>query len=145
MKMYRNFVHTLIDQEYESPLAELSHSVILGSRDFVDEIKDRFLRGKQPDRELSALRDIPNRPRLEHIERVVNSVLQSDEKMARQVKLHLCHRYSGRKLREIGEWFGVSESGVTQASRRIRIRQKNDKRIGKIIAKLLKELTLSNV
>ena len=58
MKMYRSFVHTLMDQEYESPLAELSHSVILGTREFVDEIKDRFLRGKQPDRELPALRDI---------------------------------------------------------------------------------------
>jgi hypothetical protein len=32
------------------------HSVILGSREFVDEIKERFLRGKQPDRELAALR-----------------------------------------------------------------------------------------
>ena len=32
MKIYRSFVHTLIDQEYESPLAELSHSFILGSQ-----------------------------------------------------------------------------------------------------------------
>jgi REP element-mobilizing transposase RayT len=145
MKMYRSFVHTLMDQEYESPLAELSHSVILGSREFVDEIKDRFLRGKQPDRELPALRDITNRPGLGLIEQVVNSVLQSDEKMARQVKLYLCHRYSGKKLREIGERFGVSESGVTQASRRIRIKKKNDKKLGKVITKMVKELTLSNV
>lgn len=145
MKIYRSFVHKLLDQEYESPLAELSYSVILGSREFVDEIKDRFLRGKRLDRELPALRDITNKPGLDRIEQVVNAALQPDEKQARQVKLYLCHRYSGKKLREIGERFGVSESGVTQASRRIRIRQKNDKKFGKLITKMARELTLSNV
>ena len=97
MKMYRDFVHTLVDQEYESPLSKLPHSVIL------------------------------------------------DEKLARQVKLFLFHRYSGKKLREIGNHFGVSESAVTHASRRIRVKQKNDKKLGKIILKIVKKLPLSNV
>ena len=145
MKMYRDFVHTLVDQEYESPLSKLPHSVILGSGEFVDGIKDRFLRGKQPDRELPALREITDRPGLDVIKQVVDSVLQSDEKLARQVKLFLCHRYSGKKLREIGNQFGVSESAVTQASRRIRVKQKNDKKLGKIILKIVKKLPLSNV
>jgi putative transposase len=56
MKIYRNFVQRLLDQQYKNPLAELSHSVILGSTEFVDEITDRFLRGKPADRELPALR-----------------------------------------------------------------------------------------
>ena len=116
----------------------------MGSREFIDEIKDRFLKGTQKEREPPALKDIPNRPELEYIEHVVNSALQSDEKIARQIKLHLCHRFSGRKLREIGEWFGVSESGVTQASRRIRIKQKNDKKVVKISAEMVRELILSN-
>jgi len=122
------------------------HSVILGSREFVDEIKERFLRGKQPDRELVALRDMTNRPGLDDLEQVVNLVLQTDEKLARQVKLYLCHPYSGKSLREIGERYCVSsESGVTQASRRIQLKQKNDKRFGKLITKTVKKLALSNV
>jgi putative transposase len=145
MKMYRDFVHTLVDQEHESPLATLPHSVILGSIEFVEEIKDRFLRGKQPDRELPALREITDRPGLDVIKQVVDSVLQSDEKLARQVKLFLCHRYSGKKLREIGNQFAVSESAVTQASRRIRVKQKNDKKLRKIILKIEKKLSLSNM
>jgi putative transposase len=145
MKIYRSFVHSLIDREYESPLAGPSHSAILGSREFVDAIKDTFLRGKQLDRELPALRDITNRPGLDDIEQVINAALHSDEKLARQVKLYFCHRYSGKKLREIGERFGMSESGVTQASGRIRKRQKNDKKFGKLIAKMVRELALSNV
>ena len=145
MKMYRRFIHSLMDQEYKGSLAELSHSVILGSSEFVDKIKDRFLRGKQPDRELPALRDMTNRAGMDHVEQVVNSVLPSDEKLARQVKLYLFHRYSGKRLREIGERYGVSESGVSQASRRIRIRQKNDKKLAKLITKMVKELAVSNV
>jgi len=81
---------------------------------------------------------------LKYIEHVVNSALQSDEKIARQIKLHLCHRFGDRKLREIGEWFGVSESGVTQVSRRIRIKEKNDKKVVKISAEMVRELILSN-
>jgi len=54
-------------------------------------------------------------------------------------------RCSGKKLRKVGNRFGVSESGVTQASRGIRIRQKNDKKFGKLIAKMMRELNLSNV
>ena len=145
MKIYRSFVHSLMQEQYDSPLAELSHSVILGSKEFVDEIKDRFLRGKQPDRELPALREITNRPGLDDIEHIIDSVLQPDEKLARQVKLYLCHRYSGKRLREIGERFGVSESGVTQASRRIAIKQENDKKLEKLITKMVKKLPLSNV
>ena len=52
-----------------------------------------------------------NRPGLDLIEQVVDSELQPDEKLARQVKLYLCHRYSGKKPRKIAERFGVSESG----------------------------------
>jgi hypothetical protein len=55
------------------------------------------------------------------------------------------HINSAKRLREIGKRFGVSESGVTQASGRIRIRQKNDKKFGKLIAKIVRELALSNV
>jgi hypothetical protein len=71
--------------------------------------------------------------------------LSPNQQLARQVKLYLCHRYSGKKLRKIAEQSGVSESGVTQASRRIQLKQKNDKKFGKLITKTMKKLALSNV
>jgi hypothetical protein len=101
------------------PLAELSHSVILGSAEFVAEIKEQFLKTKKPDRDLPALRSLSIRPTFDQIEKAVDSALRSDEKVARQVKFHLCHRHSGRKLREIGSRYGMGLSGVTQASHRI--------------------------
>ncbi len=59
--------------------------------------------------------------------------------------MSLCHRYSGKRLREIGQRSGGSESGVTQVSRRIGANQKNDKEFRKPITKMVKKLRLSNV
>lgn len=144
MKRYLSFVHALLGHEYESPLAEISHSVILGSAEFVTEIKDRFLRGRKPDRELPVLREMTNRPSLDYIEHVVDAALGSDKKLARQMKLYMCHRYSGKRLREIGERYGVSESGVTQASRRIETKKQKDKKLRRLITNMSKDI-LSNV
>lgn len=145
MKMYRRFVFSSANREDEGRVARVSHSVILGSEEFVDEIKNKFLRDKRPDRELPSVRDLTDRPELGYIVQVVDSFVRSDEKLARQVKLHLCHRYSGRGLKEIGERFGVTESGVSQASQRIRIRQEDDRKLQILVTKIVKRLSLSNV
>jgi chromosomal replication initiation ATPase DnaA len=145
MKKYRNFIHKVIGKNYKGPLEGVQHSVILGSQEFIREIKDRFLKDMRIDRELPILRETMDRPKLETIEHVVDSALESDERLARQLKLFLCHSYSGMKLREIGDRFSVSESAVTQASSRIRIKIKNDKKLEKLILKIEKQLPLSNV
>ena len=59
--------------------------------------------------------------------------------------MYICHRYSGKKLSEIGARFGVTESVVTQASRSIRDRRHKDKKLEKLILKIVKELPLSIV
>jgi chromosomal replication initiation ATPase DnaA len=82
---------------------------------------------------------------MEPIEKAVDSVLQSDEKMARQVKLHMCHRHSGIKLKEIGQRFGIGESGVTQASRQISMKAEKDKRLREIVKMIETNISLSNV
>jgi putative transposase len=145
MRKYRNFVRKLIGQDYKSPLKGVQHSVILGSAAFIKDIKHSFLRNRRIDRELPILRETIDRPKLETIEHVVDSELESDVRLARQLKLFLCHSYSGMKLREIGDRFSVSESAVTQASRRVRIKLKNDKNVEKLILKIVKKLPLSNV
>ena len=39
------------------------------------------------------------------------------EKLARQVGMYLCHKYSGKKLRDIGDHFGVGETAIAEARR----------------------------
>ena len=105
----------------------------------------KYLRDKEPDRDLPTLRELSGRPGLSQIEKAVDAVLQSDEKLARQVKIHMCHRHSGKKLREIGKRFGIGESGVTQASRRIGRKAEEDKRLRALVKTIERRITLSNV
>ena len=145
MKLYCEFVDSSIGHEYKNPLSDISNSVILGSKEFIAEIKDRFLGDQKADRDLPALRSLSISKSFDDIEEAVDSTFPSDKKLARQVKLYFCHRYSGRKLKEIGGRFGIGLSGVTRASNRIRLKAEKDKRIGKILKRIEKNIVLSNV
>jgi hypothetical protein len=80
---------------------------------------------------------------LDQIEKVVDSALPSEKKLARQIKLNFfCHRYSGRKLSQIGKRFGIGLSGVTQASRRIGLKAKKKKKLGKLLKRIENNLFL---
>ena len=136
MKKYRAFISSAMGQEHNNPLAEKLHSVILGSQDFLEAIKVEFLSDKKPDRELPDLNEPQPKMEIAVIEKAVDRVLKCDPKLARQVKLYFCHRFSGLKLKEIGKWFGISESGVTQASSRIALKAGNNKEIRKAINKI---------
>jgi hypothetical protein len=57
----------------------------------------------------------------------------------------LCHKISGKKLKDIGLHFGIGVSGVSQASRRVALQIKDDKKLKKKIDKINLDLDLSNV
>ena len=125
-----------MEKEYKNPLSERLHPAILGSQEFIKEIKASFLSDIKPDRELPDLNDVPERIGLAEIDKAVEVVMNTDKKFARQVKLYFSHHYTGLKLREIGNWFGISESGVTQASHRVGLQVEKDKRVSKMIKKI---------
>ena len=76
MKMYKEFVNGLSGKKYESPLADLSYSFMLGSKEFVSEIKDKFLKKKKADRNLPVLKKAMDMPDLEMIEEAVDTGIQ---------------------------------------------------------------------
>jgi DNA-directed RNA polymerase specialized sigma subunit len=75
----------------------------------------------------------------------VNDVFSDDVILAYKAALFVCHRHSGRKLKEIGAHFNVSESAVSQVSRRFGAVVAEDRRLLKRIDKLTRGLGLSNV
>lgn len=50
IRSYREFVSSFIGHSYENPLKRVVASTILGSVDFVDEIKNKYLSEKKTDR-----------------------------------------------------------------------------------------------
>jgi len=96
-------------------------------------------------RNLPVLRELSIKPGLDQIVDAIESVIGTDTALPRQVKLYFCHRCSGKKLREIGGRFGISDSGVSQSSRRISDRLESDRTLRSKIRRTGKNLNLSNV
>jgi len=107
--------------------------------------REKFLGNKKHDRNLPILRALSNRPDMEQIIETVDSVIGSNDKLSRQIKLYLCHRYSGRKLKEIGTYFDIGESGVSHTTRRVSDKLEKDKKLIRKINRIKNKLNLSNV
>jgi putative transposase len=144
-KKYQEFVNALAHQEYDSPLDEVVSSTLLGSADFIAFIKDNFLSAQKPDKELPALKELVKKASMQDIFEEVEGVFTEDKAMARKVKMYLCQRYTGTRLKKIGLHFGIGESGVSQACRRVAQNIEKDKKLKKRIAKIEKQIDLSKM
>lgn len=133
---YREFVEGMCGKEYPDPLKEVVGSTLLGTQGFVEWVKEEFLKGRAADRGLPALRHFSERPTVEGVWAVAQERFAEDQRTARRVALYLCHRYTGSKLREIGRVFGVGESAVSEASRRVNTELKRDQRLRDVVREL---------
>ncbi len=109
-----------------NPLQDVFAASILGSRSFIDEVKQKYLDRRSPSRDLPALRCVRGLESLDQIRRAVALEFDGSEPQVRQVEIYLCHKYSGHKLKDIGVLFGVGESAVTQSSARFRQAVRSD-------------------
>ena len=72
----------------------------------------------------------------------VTEVLGDQPKVARQASLYLCHRYSGEKLRAIGNVFDVRESAVSEASRLFSVKLHKDEELAEHVAQVRERLQI---
>jgi len=49
---------------------------------------------------------------------VVKNVSKDDSFLSKKITIYLCHRDCGMKLKQIGSYFNITESAVSEASRR---------------------------
>lgn len=141
---YREFVNALIDKEYDNPLNDAVASTILGRISFINEIRDKYLRGKKADRNLPALAKLKRIP-IEEIVNEVEVVFSGDKGLQKKAAIYLCHGYSGRTLREIGSYFNIGESAVSQASRRFIAAMSKDKKLSEKMKDICNRLKLCNM
>ena len=142
---YRAFVEALIEQEYKTPLKNVVSSTILGSVDFIEAIKNKYLSNKKVDPNLPALKEFSRRPSVDEITEEVENAFREDQVLARGVKVYLCHKHTGKMLKEIGRHFDIGDSGVSQASRRIAMKITQDDNLRKRIRKIENKLKVSRM
>ena len=73
---------------------------------------------------------------LSSILREVEKVFGRETLESRKVALFLSHRLSGLPLEEIGRFFGMGPSGVSQNTRRVEVLLKGDKKLIKEVERL---------
>jgi len=144
-KRYQVFVESLLGKEYESPLNDVAGSTLLGSPDFIKHIKDKFLSGMVPVQNVPAFTELSPRVELDQIFVEVDVLFDKEPKVARNIKMYLGCRYSGKALKDIAQHFGIGDSGVSQAGRRIADKIKKDINLKKRIEKIEKKLNLSRM
>jgi hypothetical protein len=144
-KGYHNFVSLLINEKYDSPLNEVVGSTLLGSPGFITFIKDTFLSGKKPDRDLPALKSLVDKASMQDIFDETETVFGKESALGRNVKMFLSQRYTGEKLKDIATHFGIGESGVSQVSRRVTDKIRKDKKLKNKINKIARKLDLSRM
>lgn len=143
-KNYRAFVENHLETESTSPLEGVIASTMLGTPEFVARISEQHLNALKPDRSVPAVRALSRRLPIDGLVQKVEEIVP-DCKLARKVAMYVCHRYGGGRLKEIGERFGIGDSAVSQATMRLHAESKKDKELGKLLARIRKELDLWNV
>lgn len=143
-RKYTQFVEELLNNEYESPLKAVIASTVLGTPEFIAEISEKHVAGRKADRSVPAVKELTGLPSLDEIIKKVNEALVGQEKLAKKISIYFCHCYSGAKLKEIGEKFGIGDAAITQASKRLMQQAEKDLRVRQAIQQVGKVLQSVN-
>lgn len=141
---YREFMHAPVAEEEERELKKTFAGTVLGTPGFVSRISEKYLDKDRPLSNVPAAQAFFPGPRLDDIIDAVGK-LDFSPGLGRQVILHLAHTMTGMKLKTIGQRFGIGESAVAQAGRRLKERIDQDKRLRKKVERIKNELGLSRV
>jgi len=139
---YQKFVEG--DDEFYDGLygKKLASMAILGRQEFVEEIKDKHLSIHNVSRDLPATKVLKSRPEIQQIVDAVAEEWRPDHRLVKKASIYICHHYSGCTLKEIGEYFGVGESAISENSNRFALILYKDQRLAETVAGLLAELKI---
>jgi len=137
---YKEFVENVDMANVENPEKDLSGGFILGSSDFVNWVKERFLSALPDEKEIPQLRQL--KPIIEKktiVEAVskefgcdCESILKKGSKKntARDMAIYLSREITGETCKNLGEYFdGISGAGITVRYNHMLKEFKRDRRL----------------
>ncbi|OIN97788.1 hypothetical protein AUJ66_02200 [Candidatus Desantisbacteria bacterium CG1_02_38_46] len=152
MEAYKKFVQAGIALQEKSPMKDVYAQTILGTEKFVEKIKT-LIKDNSGDRDLPSIRMLSPAKEISwnNIIRVVSRFYNiSAEKVRagksrpniyRQIGVYLARKYTDRRTREIGEYFGgVSDSAVTMMCSRLEKKRERNSEFAEKISNIEKEL-----
>ena len=136
-KHYRGFVERAMGTKTESPLKDIFASTFLGSEEFITWAKEKWIGFKNADtRNIPVLREMADGPSLEHIEKTVDSIIGREHLLYKKFCISASHQHGGHSLKEIGAYYGMRGSAVSQSSRRFKKDINRDTKLKKMLANI---------
>jgi hypothetical protein len=141
-KGYRKFIGAVSGRAAKDPLEQVVSSAILGSEEFVDWVREKWVEKRAYHRDIPSLRQLSKWPGLLSIQREAERLFGKRAEESRRVALYLSHRLSGQSLGEIGSHFGgIGPSAVSQNTRRLEERLKGDAKLSEKVNQLKRILS----
>ena len=113
-------------------------STILGSDNFIGLIKDKYLGHNKRERSVPDLGKLIKSPDIDDTHKKADLLCNYDKSLSKKVTIYLFHNYSDKRLKEIGEYFGIGDSAVSEASGQFNILLKKDEKLRSTV-ELIKE------
>jgi hypothetical protein len=148
---YARYVEQGLAADLENPLELGKGHGIVGDRDFVDEVRLRYLSPDVDARELPAMDKIRGRVEPESIVAAVCTELRvrredllkrGSRGIGRGVLMELLYRHGGLKQPEIGSMLGIDYSAVSVARKRFQEQMEKDGDVKRLMVKLTEVLKL---
>jgi len=142
-KEYKKFFDLIIGEQYESPLLEAISSTILGTAYFVEFIKETYIKERNVESDIPALKELSEGVSVGDIIEEVDKEFGKGSGLARGIAIYLSQKHTGNMLKDIGAVFDIGGSGVSQTSRRIKQKLDKDKSLEKRVREIEDWLNLS--
>lgn len=139
---YAAFVLAGIGKDPPAGYRESSCSGILGSGEFIDQIKARFLTNQLDnlDREMPQLRVLRTRVNLADILALTEKILGPQNRLIKGTAIYLGQRTAGYTLEEISAFYNMSISGISNARRRIQNELEHNETLVRAVQEIVKQL-----
>jgi len=120
---YFEYVIWRLKQKLPNPLEAAESSGILGSPEFIERIGKSFFadQRRERNREVPQLRKIRPRPEMADILTIARELFGHKNRNARKTTIFIIHKNTDFPLREIGVFFGIGISGITDICRRTKL------------------------
>lgn len=117
---HERYVGTADEKRFEKDMNGALRLGILGDDDFIDHIRRAYLKDriKNPNRELCELRRLRVRPGLPEILDQFSQELGPENRSAKRCAIFLARKRAGFKLREIGDYLGLTPGAVSLSYRK---------------------------
>ena len=135
-RKYEDFVIGGLSGKMTNPLERGKGHGIVGASEFIEKIKEQYIRSTAESRELPAVKRILAQVEPKRIIRETSEVFEVEREellkkgykgVARGVLMEMLYRYGGMNQREIGELMGIDYSAVSVMRKRLSALQEKDR------------------